>query len=323
MAEAWVLMVDLEEFLAQAIRQRKLEQKLTRHALKKLREALAYVRGQIEVYGLSQIGPDRAKRIQELRTAIEAYMAESFASPLMQTMQGSSVVEEFVDKQLSLARKVVESTGGTATGALTAKAIIPTAMDQVIINGVPWGEMLTQRLPNSVADKVSRMLGLFPDDIGQVYADAVIRPTERHVQALITSGLQDTGSISQQLLWQIETSTAWQTDNEQVWSALLDSRVCSTCMGRDGKRFPMDYVKQSPHPNCRCVLLPASFFTQGRPVEGDGGKVSEIDTSKKATEDWLRKNPGTARAVLGKKISEDFVSGKIGLETAINRAGGT
>jgi hypothetical protein len=323
MAEAWLLMVDLEEFLAQAIRQRKLEAKLTRHALKRLREALGYVRGQIDVYGLAQIGPNRAERIRELRAAVEAYMAENFATPLMQTMQGSSVVEEFVDKQLSLARKVVESTGGTATGALTAKAIIPTAMDQVIINGVPWGEMLTQRLPNSVADKISRMLGLFPDDIGQVYADAVIRPTERHVQAIITSGLQDTGSIAQQMLWQIETSTAWQTDNEQVWSALLDSRVCATCMGRDGKRYSMDYIKQSPHPNCRCVLLPASFFTQDRPVEGDNGTVSEIDTTKKATETWLRKNPSTARAVLGKKISEDFVSGKIGLETAINRAGGT
>lgn len=316
-------MTDLEEFLAQAIRQRKLESKLTKHALKRLREALGWVRGQIDVYGLGEIGPNRAARIQELRAAVEAYMAQSYATPLMQTMQASSVVEEFVDKQLDLARKVVASTGGTTTGALTAASVIPNAMGQAVINGVPWGEMLTERLPRSVADKLSRMLGLFPDDVGQVYADAVIRPTERHVQAIITSGLQDTGSIAQQLLWQIETSPAWQADNQQVWSAMLDSRVCATCMGRDGKRFPMDYVKQSPHPNCRCVLLPESFFTQDRPVEGDGGKVTEIDTSKKATEQWLRNNPATASAVLGKKISQDFVEGKIGLDAAINRAGGT
>jgi len=316
-------MTDLEEFLAQAIRQRKLESKLTRYALKRLREALGWVRGQIDVYGLAEIGPNRTARIQELRAAVEAYMAQSYATPLMETMQTSSVVQDFVDQQLDLARKVVASTGGTATGALNAATVVPAAMQQVVINGVPWGEMLTDRLPRSVADKISRLLGLFPDDIGQVYGDAIIRPTERQVQAIITSGLQDTGSIAQQLLWQIETTEAWQTDNEQVWSALLDSRVCATCMGRDGKRFPMDYVKQSPHPNCRCVLLPVSFFTQDRPVEGDGGRVVEIDTTKKATETWLRNNPATASAVLGKKISQDFVAGKIGLDAAINRAGGT
>lgn len=316
-------MTDLEEFLAQAIRQRKLEQKLTKHALKRLREALGWVRGQIEFHGLNQIGPNRAERLQVLRLEVESYMREQYATPLMQTMQASEVMNDFVEQQLKLARQVVVTTGGTTTAALTAAGVIPQAMGQVVVNGVPWGELLSERLPKSVADKVSRMLGLFPDDVGKVYADAVVRPTERHVEAIITSGVQDTGSIAQQLLWQIETSPAWQEDTEQVWSAMLDSRVCATCMGRDGKRFPMDYVKQSPHPNCRCVLLPESFFTQDRPARGDGGQTVDIDTTKKGTEDWLRRNPGTAVKVLGKKVGEAFVAGKVNLENAVKMAGGT
>lgn len=314
--------MDIEQFLMQAIQQRKLEQKLTKHALKRLREALGWVRGQIDVYGLGEIVPNRAERIRELRSAVEAYMSQNYATPLMQTMQSSELVQDFVEQQLSLARSVVASTGATTTGTLTAAAATSQALGQVMVNGVPWGELLVDRLPRSVADKLSRLLGLFPDDVGKVFTDAVIRPTERHVEAIITSGVQDTGSIAQQLLWQIETSPKWQEDNQQVWSAILDSRVCSTCMGRDGKRFPMDYVKQSPHPNCRCVLLPESFFTQSRPAEGDG-KTTEIAPTKKATEDWLRSNPATATAILGKKIAQDFVDGKLTLEAAINRRGGT
>lgn len=316
-------MTDLEEFLAIAIRQRKLETKLTKHALKRLREALGWVRGQIEFHGLSQIGPNRADRLKLLRAEVETYMREQYATPLMQTMQASEVMDDFIEQQLKLARQVVVTTGGVASGSLTAAAVLPQAMEQVMVNGVPWGELLSDRLPRSVADKVSRMLGLFPDDVGKVFADAIIRPTERHVEAIITSGVQDTGSIAQQLLWQIETSPAWQEDNEQVWSALLDSRVCATCMGLDGKRFPMDYIKESPHPNCRCVLLPERFFDQDRPARGDGGQTVDIDTSKKGTEDWLRKNPETAVKVLGKKVGEAFVSGKLNLESAVRMAGGT
>ena len=314
--------MDIEQFLMQAIKQRKLEQKLTKHALKRLREALGWVRGQIDVYGLAEIGPNRADRIRELRSAVEAYMQQNYATPLMQTLQTSELMQEFVGQQLNLARQVVASTGATTTGGLTAAAVTSQAMEQVIVNGVPWGELLEDRLPRSVADKLSRLLGLFPDDVGKVFTDAVVRPTERHVQAIITSGVQDTGSIAQQLLWQIETSPKWQEDNRQVWSAMLDSRVCATCMGRDGKRFPMDYVKQSPHPNCRCVLLPESFFSQTRPAEGDS-KTAEIAPTKKATEAWLRGNPSTATAILGKKLGQDFVDGKLTLEAAINQRGGT
>jgi hypothetical protein len=316
-------MTDLEEFLALAIRQRRLEQKLTKHALKRLREALGWVRGQIEFHGLNQIGPNRAERLKILRLEVEAYMREQYATPLMRTMQASEVMNDFIDQQLKLARQVVVSTGGVTTGSLTAAAVLPKAFEQVIVNGVPWGELLSDRLPRSVADKVSRMLGLFPDDVGKVFADAVIRPTERHVEAIITTGVQDTGSIAQQLLWQIETSPAWQEDNEQVWSAMLDSAVCATCMGLDGKRFPMDYVKVSPHPNCRCVLLPESFFTQDRPARGDGGNTVDIPTTKKGVEAWLRQNPATASKILGKKRSEAFVAGKLSLDAAIKAAGGT
>lgn len=316
-------MTDLEEFLYQAIQQRKLEAKLTKHALKRLREALGWVRNQIDVYRLAEIGPSRAARIRELRALVQTYMAENYATPLMQTMQTSALVEEFVDKQLSLARQMVSTAGGTTTGALSAQAVIPEAMGKVMLNGVPWGEVLTERLPRSVADKLAGSLGLMPKDIGAVFGDAVVRPTERHVEAIITSGIQDVGGMAQQILWQVETDPAWRDGNEQVWTALLDSSTCAVCMRLDGKKYPMDYEIQKPHIKCRCTMVPASFFTQERPVEGDSGELVEIGTTKKATEAWLRSNPQTARAILGKKRSERFISGEIGLDRAINEKAAT
>ena len=314
-------MEHLEEFLAQAIRQRKLEAKLTKHSLKRLREALGWVRGQIEFYGLSQIGPNRTQALEALRREVESYMAQRFSTPLMELMQTSDIVQSFVEKELQLARKIAETAGGAPTGVLSAASATPLAVSKVMVNGVSWGEMLTERLPKSVADKVNRMLGLFPDDVGKVFADAVIRPTERQVEALITSGVQDTGGLAQQLLWQVETDAAWQEDTVQIWSAMIDSRVCATCMGLDGTEFPMDYEKQSPHPNCRCVLLPKSFFEEGRSVVGDDG-IEMIDATAKGTEKWLRENPETAKGIFGKKISQKFLKGELSLDKAVRQAGG-
>jgi len=315
--------IDLEAFLAQAIQQRKLEAKLTRYALKQLREALGWVRGQIDVYGLNGITPNRAARIQELRAAVEAYMAQSYATPLMETIQASPIVEEFIDKQLDFARQVVATSGGTTTGALSANVVIPKVMGKVMLNGVPWGEVLTERLPKSVADRLAKAVGLMPSDVGRVFGDAVVKATERHVEAIITSGIQDAGGFAQQLLWQIETSPAWQEDNKLVWAALLDSSTCAVCMRLDGKRFPIDYEIQRPHVGCRCAVLPESFFAGQRSALNDKEDLVAIGTTKKATEDWLRSNPETARAILGKKRAERFISGEIGLDRAINEKAAT
>lgn len=318
--------MDIESFLAQAIRQRKLEQNLTRYSLKQLRDALSWVYARIDFYGLNDVVPNRAGLISQLRADVENYMTAEFATPLMRTMQSSEIMQDFVSSQMGLARSAVTATGGTVTGATTAAQLSTQALAAVTVNGIPWEEFVSVRLPRSVADKVARFvnLGLLDPEAKTVAAfdNAVLRTTKTSVEALITTGVHDTGNIAQQLLWNLEADPAWKEDNQQVWSALLDSVVCATCMGLDGKRFPMDYEKVSPHPQCRCVLLPESFFTEVRPAEGDGGELSDIQPTKKATEAWLRKNPQTAASILGKRRSQRFVDGKISLDRAIKEAGG-
>ena len=49
---------------------------------------------------------------------------------------------------------------------------------------------------------------------------------------------------------------------EVVWVTEKDSKVCSICRERDGKRYPIDSVPDKPHYNCRCYIRPY------RPKEG-------------------------------------------------------
>jgi hypothetical protein len=324
-------MTDIEAFLHQAILQGKVEKTLNIYAQRKLREAMGWIRSRIAYYELDGIAPSRQARLTQLRTDVEEYMGGNFADDLRTQVEGSKVLNEYVDRQLELARGAVESAGGTVTRSLTTEQAINQGFRSVTINGIPWDEFVGLRLPRSVADKVSRFvsLGLLDSEAKTVAAfdNAVVRTTRTQVEALITTGVHDTGSIAQQLIYQIETTPKWQEDNQQVWSAMLDSSVCATCVGLDGKRYDMGYRKVSPHPNCRCVMLPESFFYEngkpvGRPAEGDGDKVSEIKTTKKATEEWLRENESTAAAIFGRKRAQRLIDKQISLDQAVKEMRG-
>ena len=325
-------MTDIEAFLNQAILQGKVEKTLNIYALRKLREAMGWIKARIAYYGLDGLVPSQQARLAQLRQDVEEYMGGNFAGELRTQMEGSEVLNTYIDRQLELARGAVEATGGTVTRSLTTEQAINQGFRSVTINGIPWDEFVAVRLPRSVADKVSRFvsLGLLDSEAKTVAAfdNTVVRTTRTQVEALITTGVHDTGSIAQQLIYQIETTPKWQEDNQQVWSAMLDSSVCSTCVGLDGKRYDMGYVKVSPHPNCRCVLLPESFFYEKgqpvlRPVDGDKG-VTEIPSTKKATETWLKDkdNTATANAIFGVKRAERLRKGDISLDQAVKEMRG-
>jgi hypothetical protein len=325
-------MTEIEAFLHQAILQGKVEKTLNIYAQRKLREAMGWIRARISFYGLDGITPSQQAKIRQLRQDVEEYMGGMFAGDLKSQVEGSKVLNDFVDRQMELARGAVEATGGTVSRSLTTEQVINQGFRNVTINGIPWDEFVGVRLPRAVADKVSRFvtLGLLDSEAKTVAAfdNVVVRTTKTQVEALITTGVHDTGSIAQQLIYQIETSPAWQEDNQQVWSAMLDSSVCATCVGKDGQRYPIDYIKVSPHPNCRCVLLPESFFTQDgqpvlRPVDGDKG-VTEIRSTKKATEAWLKDkdSKATANSIFGVKRADRLREGKISLDQAVKEMRG-
>lgn len=324
-------MTDIEAFLHQAILQGKVERNLNQYAMRRLREAMGWIKARIAFYGLDGIAPEQQRRLQQLRTDVQGYMTDNFSLDLITQMEGSEVLNSYVDRQLELARQAVINTGGTVTRSLTSEQVINQGFHSVTVGGIPWNELVSVSLPRVVADKVARFigLGLMDSEAKTVAAfdNVVVRTTRTQVEALITTGVQDTGSIAQQLLWQIETTPKWQEDNKLVWSAMLDSRVCATCVGLDGKRYDIGYVKVSPHPNCRCVLLPESFFYENgkpvdRPAEGDGGKVTDIKSTKRATEAWLKANEATAAAIFGKNRAARLRNGEISLDQAVKEMRG-
>ena len=41
------------------------------------------------------------------------------------------------------------------------------------------------------------------------------------------------------------------------WHTQRDGKVCGDCDERDGVVYPINQVPPKPHPNCRCIIVPA------------------------------------------------------------------
>jgi hypothetical protein len=200
-----------------------------------------------------------------------------------------------------------------------------------VVGGKTLSAQLTQTLPAAVADRVERFIRLGLSDLGgetfATYEDAVVRVTENNVEALIRTGVHEVGNAAQQAIYEFEADPEWLGPDGLVWTATLDSTVCPICLALDGKRYAADYRKVSPHPNCRCYLVPWKWRSEdmtgpnGQPVapqrlaDGDGpeGGLS----FKVAAKRWVKDNPETAQAIFGKKLGQRLVDGEIGFDKAV------
>jgi hypothetical protein len=199
---------------------------------------------------------------------------------------------------------------------------------------------LASGVPALVADRLERFIRLGLSDAGgetfATYQDAVVRVTERNVEALIRTGVHEVGSAAQQVIYEFETNPAWLGPDGLVWTAVLDSRACPVCVALDGRRYaigePAPYFdgrnKISPHMQCRCYLVPWKWRNdnmQGpdgpeptrRPAVGDKG--TEPLSFRTAAKTWVKQNPETAQAIFGKKLGQDLVDGKISFDQAVKR----
>jgi hypothetical protein len=80
--------------------------------------------------------------------------------------------------------------------------------------------------------------------------------------------------------------------------------------------------KTSPHPQCRCYLLPWKWRNdteQGQPLnrEATGDKGAQALSFRAAASRWVRDNPETARAIFGKELGQRLIDGKIGFDQAV------
>lgn len=333
------LSAQVEAFLRNALRQKKLEDRLVRQALRDLRRTLVAIERVVGQSGVLSVGPQREQAIARVTAAVARSVQESFGVPQLAAMQDA--LRPFVEQQMDFARRMVDMAGGS----LSQPAAVMTPMqasrmvNQAVVAGKTLEAQLGASLPALVADRVERYVRLgLGQTAGEVttYKDAVISVTERNVEALIRTGVHEVGSQAQSLIYEFETDPDWLGADGLVWTAVLDSRACPVCLGLDGRRYqigtPAAYFdgrnKVSPHPQCRCYLVPWKWRNEDmqgpdgpEPTrrEAKGDKGAEALSFRKAAKQWVKDNPETAQSIFGKKLGQDLVDGKVSFDQAIKR----
>jgi hypothetical protein len=335
------LSAQVEAFLRNALRQKKLEDRLVGQSLRDLRRTLVAVERVVGQSGVLSVGPQRDQAIARVVEAVARSVRDSFGEPQLQVLQEALV--PFVDQQLTFARKMVEMAGGDLSQPAVAMTPMQASrmVNQAVVAGKTLEAQLGAALPSLVADRVERYIRLGLSDASgetvHTYQDAVVRVTERNVEALIRTGVHEVGSQAQGLIYEFETDPAWLGPDGLVWTAILDSRVCPVCVSLDGRRYevgtPAAYFdgrnKISPHPQCRCYLVPWKWRNEDmqgpngpeptkRPAQGDGGGTDAL-SFRKAAKTWVKDNPETAQAIFGKKLGQQLVDGKISFDQAVRQ----
>lgn len=297
-----------ELFLRMALRQKSLENRLVKQALKNIRPVLLASERLITDSGVLSAVVNREAMIRAISAAVGRSARDSWGGPALEALQQD--LTPFVADQMAFARQMVEASGGTLPAQGMASVPVAQTVNQAVVNGKTLADTLTSVIPSTLADRVERYirLGLGSAD-GQVvatYQDAVVGVIDRTVVATIKTGIHEVGSKAQSAIYALEADPAWQTDG-LVWTAVLDSRTCPTCVALDGREFPTTYEKVSPHMNCRCYLVPKSWRAPGqeRIVTGDSGEARASFKQDAGT--WVKRNPDTAREIFGATIGSRLV----------------
>lgn len=297
-----------ELFLRNALRQKSLEDRQIKRTLKDLRPVLLAVERLISDSNVFSAVVDREAMIRAIANNVALSAQQSWGIPTLTRLQQE--LDPFIASQMSFARQMVEATGGTLPAQGLASVPAAETVNAAVVGGKTLAAQLTSVIPATLADRVERYIRLGLGDVGgqviATYQDAVVAVMDRTVVATIRTGIHEVGSKAQSAIYALEADPAWQTDG-LIWTAVLDSRTCPTCMALDGKEFPTTYEKVSPHHNCRCYLVPKSWRAPGqeRIVTGDNGETKASFKTDAST--WVKRNPDTAREIFGATIGSRLV----------------
>lgn len=326
----------IEVFLRNALRVRAMENRQVDEALRALRPLLARIGQVIDESGVMGLGLTREASIQQLADQIAAAVSQQWGQPLVGRL--SNDLAPFVSEQQDFARRLIEASGGTlaAPGAAAASTSVPGIVTGAIVNGKPLGQTLAQVVPQLVADRSERYMRLGFMNAPEVsYGDAVVKVTEGNVEALIRTGVGGVADAAQALIYEYEADPDW-LEGEMQWVAILDPRTCPICLGMDGKTLkvgePQAYWdgrnKISPHPQCRCYVVPKKWTEPDRAPDGTlvppqraavGDQGEQNVGYRRVAQRWLRDNPETTRAIFGKGLGDQLLSGKLTLDQAVKR----
>lgn len=310
-------------FLRNALRQKALEDRLINQAVADLRSTLRAVEGILQQSSALTVGINRQRAIESVAAAVARNVQQTWGVPELAKLQ--QALTPFIEEQLEFGRRVIDLAGGTLSNPGAATLAANQAVNNAVIGGKTLAETLTQSFPALVADRVERYLRLgLQQAAGEVevigYKDAVVAVSERNVTAIIRTGVQEVASAAQQAIYAFEADPDW-LEGRLTWTAVLDSAVCPVCIGLDGKEYelgqPGPYFdgrnKVSPHPQCRCYLLPSKWREEtmqppdggrpqptARPAEGDSGE--QTISFRKTVNQWLKDNPDTTKQIFGKRL---------------------
>lgn len=252
---------EIELFLRNALREKALEDRLVKRALKDLRSTLGAIEQLVASSGALSLGINRERTIAAISSAVARNVQQTWGIPQLASLQ--QALEPFIEAQLEFGRKMVEAAGGTLATPGAASLNVAQTVNDAVVGGKTLSTQLTQTFPALVADRVERYVRLGLNQAsGEVletiaYQDAVVAVTERNVEALIRTGVHEVGSAAQMAIYEFEADPDW-LEGKLTWTAVLDSAACPICIGLDGKDYelgtPGPYFdgrnKISPHPNC-------------------------------------------------------------------------
>ena len=306
----------VEVFLRNALKQKGVEDRAIRAALKRLRPVMAQIRLLVTDSGVLALRPDRERLIAAVTSRAAQIIAQEWGQPALD--QFRETLGPYLEGQAQFARDMVESAGGTLNRPNVVTANPIAATQQAMVGGRPLTDQMLLGIPAQAAERLAQFIrmgsGVEPGEVLARYDNAVVRRVENTISATITSGVQATGDLYQMAVYQLEADPAW-LEGKLQWTATLDSAVCPVCVGLDGKDYSIGEAgpywdgqnKVDPHYNCRCYMVPRKWRKDGqeRIVEGDDGERAL--NFRRSAKVWVRENPETAREIFGQTLGSRLV----------------
>jgi hypothetical protein len=276
----------VEVFLRNALKQKGVEDRAIRAALKRLRPVMAQIRLLITDSGVLALRPDRERLIAAVTSRAAQIIQQEWGQPALD--QFRETLGPYLNDQAQFARDMVESAGGTLNRPNVVTANPIAATQQAMVGGRPLVDQMLLGIPAQAAERLAQFIRMGSGvELGEVlarYDNAVVRRVENTISATITSGVQATGDLYQMAVYQLEADPAW-LEGKLQWTATLDSAVCPVCVGLDkmevelGTPGPRNWDGQNkidPHFNCVLGAVPveAGILAAGTRATYSGNVVT-------------------------------------------------
>jgi hypothetical protein len=275
----------VEVFLRNALKQKGVEDRTIRAALKRLRPVMAQIRLLVTDSGVLALRPDRERLIAAVTSRAAQIIAQEWGQPALD--QFRETLGPYLEGQAQFARDMVESAGGTLNRPNVVTANPIAATQQAMVGGRPLTDQMLLGIPAQAAERLAQFIrmgsGVEPGEVLARYDNAVVRRVENTISATITSGVQATGDLYQMAVYQLEADPAW-LEGKLQWTATLDSAVCPVCVGLDGKDYTIGEAgpywdgqnKVDPHFNCVLGTVPveAGILAAGTRATYSGNVVT-------------------------------------------------